>query len=77
LTLSYAAFTLSGFDEQERNLTFVKTAFQVLKLLYNFLLAVWSKLSIYFTNKISRKLDNTKVLFTSFPFGTWLSNLYV
>jgi len=26
-----AAFTLSGFDYQERNLTFVKTAFQVLK----------------------------------------------
>jgi len=29
---NYAAFTLSGFDDQERNLTFVKTAFQVLKL---------------------------------------------
>jgi len=29
---SNAAFTLSGFDNQERNLTFVKTAFQVLKL---------------------------------------------
>jgi len=28
----YAAFTLSGFDDQERNLTYVKTAFQVLKL---------------------------------------------
>jgi len=28
----YAAFTLSGFDNEERNLTFVKTAFQVLKL---------------------------------------------
>jgi len=27
-----AAFTLSGFDDQEQNLTFVKTAFQVLKL---------------------------------------------
>jgi len=27
-----ASFTLSGFDNQERNLTFVKTAFQVLKL---------------------------------------------
>jgi len=26
------AFTLSGFDDQERNLTIVKTAFQVLKL---------------------------------------------
>jgi len=30
--LSYAAFTLSDFDDQERNLTFVKTVFQVLKL---------------------------------------------
>jgi len=30
--VSYAAFTLSGFDDQERNLMFVKTAFQVLKL---------------------------------------------
>jgi len=27
-----AAFTLSGFDNQERNLTLVKTVFQVLKL---------------------------------------------
>jgi len=29
---SDAAFTLSGFDDQERNPMFVKTAFQVLKL---------------------------------------------
>jgi len=28
---SYAAFTLNGFDDQKRNLTFVKTDFQVLK----------------------------------------------
>jgi len=32
LTASNAAFTLSGFDNQERNLTFVKRAFHVLKL---------------------------------------------
>jgi len=34
-----AAFTLNGFDDYERNLTFVKTDFQVLKLkfyVYNF-----------------------------------------
>jgi len=31
-SITYAAFTLSGFDDQERNLMFVKTAFQVLKL---------------------------------------------
>jgi len=30
--LTYAAFTLSGFGDEERNLMFVKTAFQVLKL---------------------------------------------
>jgi len=29
---SNAAFTHNGFDNQERNLTFVKTDFQVLKL---------------------------------------------
>jgi len=29
--LKSAAFTLNGFDDQERNLTFVKTDFQVLK----------------------------------------------
>jgi len=29
---SYAAFALNGFDNQERNLSFVKTDFQVLKL---------------------------------------------
>jgi len=27
----YAAFTLNDFDDQERNLTFVKTDFQVFK----------------------------------------------
>jgi len=32
---SNAAFTLNGFDEQERNLTFVKTDFQVLKLKFH------------------------------------------
>jgi len=31
-TDTYAAFILVGFDDQERNLTFVKTAFQILKL---------------------------------------------
>jgi len=30
--LGNAAFTLSGFDDQERNLTIVKTVFQVLIL---------------------------------------------
>jgi len=30
--MTYDAFTLNGFDNQERNLMFVKTDFQVLKL---------------------------------------------
>jgi len=31
----YVAFTLNGFDYQERIMTFVKTYFQVLKLKFN------------------------------------------
>jgi len=30
--VTYAAFTHNGFDDQERNLMFVKTVFQVLKV---------------------------------------------
>jgi len=33
--MAYAAFTPKGFDDQERNLTFVKTDFQVLKLKFH------------------------------------------
>jgi len=33
--MSNAAFTLNGFDDQERKLTFVKTDFQVLKLKFH------------------------------------------
>jgi len=43
-TLAYAAFILNGFDDQERNLMFVKTDFQVLNL--NFMPAILSRLSI-------------------------------
>jgi len=49
-----------GFDDQERNLTFVETNFLVLKLkfyTYNF-----RRFSILFINYISRDLDNTKIL---------------
>jgi len=58
--LTYAAFTLNGFDDQERNLTFAKTNFQVLKL--KFMPAILSR-PFYldlFINDISRDLDNTK-----------------
>jgi len=33
--MPYAAFTLNSFDDQERNLTYVKTNFQLLKLKFN------------------------------------------
>jgi len=33
--VSHAAFTLTGFYDQEQNLTFVKTDFQVLKLKFH------------------------------------------
>jgi len=50
----YAVFTLNGFDDQERNLTLVKTDFQFLKL--NFKPAILSRLSNY----ISRDLETQK-----------------
>jgi len=33
--MTYATFTLNGFDNQERNLMFVKTDFQLLKLKFH------------------------------------------
>jgi len=33
--------------------------------------------SILFTNKVLRQLDSTKIIFASFPFSIWLSNLHV
>jgi len=33
--VTYAAFTHNGFDDQERNLPFMKTDFQVLKLKFH------------------------------------------
>jgi len=55
-----AAFTLNGFDNQERNLTFVK---EIFKFYYsNFMPAILSRLSILFINYILRALDNTKII---------------
>jgi len=62
---SYAAFTLNGFDDQERNLTFVKTVFQVLKFKF-FMLVILSKLSILFISYISRDLGNINRLIQDF-----------
>jgi len=53
-------FILNGFDVHERNLTFVKTGFQVFKL--KFQLEIFSRLSILFINYISCDLDNKKIL---------------
>jgi len=61
---AYAAFTLNGFDDQERNLTVVKTDFQVLNT--NFRLAILSRISILFINNISRPFDNTEILLYKF-----------
>jgi len=55
--VTYATFTLNGFDDQERNLTFVKTGFQVLILKFHACC-----LSILFLNYISRDLYNPKIL---------------
>jgi len=58
---SNAAFTFSGFDYQERNLTFVKTAFQVLKLKFY---ACSMKQAFYqFHKQNIARLDNQKVHF--------------
>jgi len=54
-------FTLSGIDDQERNRTLMKTAFQVLKLEF---LACTMKQAFYpLHNKILLELDKKKVLF--------------
>jgi len=58
--LFYAAFTLNGFDDQERNLTFMKRDSNFYNS--NFIPVILSRLSILFINYISRDLDNTKIL---------------
>jgi len=48
-------FTLNGFDDQERNLIFVKTDFQVLNS--NFIPTILNRLSILFITYLSRDID--------------------
>jgi len=72
----YAEFTLNSFDDQERNLTIVKTGFQVLKHKFhacNFKQAFYSLHELEFCVTLTTQ----KYIFTSFPFGTWLPNLHV
>jgi len=50
--MSNAAFSLNGFDDQERNQTVVKTDFQVLKLIFysnNFKQAFYPHHNVYIT----------------------------
>jgi len=70
------AFTLNSYDDQKRNLTFVKTNLQILKLKCY---ACDFKQAFYPLHKLytSRGLDSTKYFYTNFSFGTWLSNLHV
>jgi len=71
-----AVFTLNGFDDQKRNLTFVKTDFQVSKL--NFPACNFKQASFLVINYKSFDFDNTKNSFdTSSSFAAWLSNLHV
>jgi len=70
-------FTLNGFDDQERNLTFVKTDFQVLKLKFhacNFKQAFYPFHKLY---SVLCALTTQKYFYSSFSFVTWLSNLHV
>jgi len=64
-TESNVAFTHNSLDTQERNLMSVKLQHSEFYN-SNFLLAVGSKLSILFKNKILCKLGNKKTLFYKF-----------
>jgi len=64
---------LNDFDDQERNVAFVKTDFQVLKFKFhacNFKQAFYPLYKLYTTWPWQH--ENT-----SFSFGIWLSNLHV
>jgi len=63
------AFTHNGFDDQERNLTFIKMDFQVLKLKFHvcILSCIYVCISILFINQVaSRDLNNTKIILYKF-----------
>jgi len=62
---THAAFTLSGLDNQEQNLMFVKTAFQVLKLKF---FACSMKQAFYLLHKqnIARAWQQESTFFQAF-----------
>jgi len=70
-----AAFTLNGFDNQEWNLTFVKTNFQVLKLKLH--ACNVKQASILFINYILRDLDDTKIILYKLFVRYLVTNLHV
>jgi len=73
---SYAAYTLNSFDDQERNLTFVKADFKLLILKFH---ACNFKAGFLFSSQTTYHVVLTMLQFfyTSFLFDTWLLNLHV
>jgi len=63
-----AAFTLYGFDDQERTCRLWKRIFPSFNTQISYLQNEAIKLSILFTNKILRELDNKKILFYKLSF---------
>jgi len=59
----YVAYTLNGFDDQERNLTFVKTDFQVLKFKFYAL----TSLQTIISSDLNKLKNNILQAFRSVP----------
>jgi len=74
LTYNNAAFTFSGFDDQQRNLMFFENSFPNFKNQISCLQYEADFLSTLQT-KYCASLTTTTYFFRSFHFGTWLSNL--
>jgi len=76
MTLFFDQVHRYHFDDQERKLMFVNTAFQVLKLKF---LACSMKQAFLSSSqtKLCSSFARRKYFFTRFPFGNWLSNLHV
>jgi len=60
-------FTLNGFDYQERNLTFVKTDFQLLRLKFH----AWNFNILFINYTVYRvTLTTQQYFYANFTFGT-------
>jgi len=71
-----AAFTFNGFDNQERNLTFVKMTFQVLKFKFHACSMKQAFFPVHRQNT-ARAWQQEKTFLPSIPFGTWFLNPHV